>query len=163
RHNSTYLGRFMSVDPVGGNPTDPQSWNGYAYVRNNPINLIDPTGMDGTVCLQGPGGSSCGTISSGGGSGGFVYGGPVVQTGSGIGPGYGSFDSNFMYTVNISSTWDPHWFVSNLSRPAFNAPSYPQDGSILSQIVNDPSLRNNWYHTFNGATNWVNVGAAWTG
>jgi len=39
------VGRFLSVDP--GNDTDPEhpeSWNKYAYVRNNPINLVDPDG-----------------------------------------------------------------------------------------------------------------------
>lgn len=39
---------------------------------------------------------------------------------------------------------------------------YENDGSILSQIMADPKLRSNWTHTFNGATNWVNIGAAWT-
>ena len=46
RYYSSSLGRFMAVDP--GNDTalgDPQSWNKYAYVRNNPINANDPTGQ----------------------------------------------------------------------------------------------------------------------
>jgi RHS repeat-associated protein len=38
-------GRFLSLDPVLGSPTNPQSWNRYVYVRNNPMNLTDPTGM----------------------------------------------------------------------------------------------------------------------
>jgi RHS repeat-associated protein len=45
RYYSSSLGRFMAVDP--GNDTDPenpQSWNKYSYVRNNPILLNDPTG-----------------------------------------------------------------------------------------------------------------------
>lgn len=24
--------------------TDPQQWNSYSYVRNNPVNMVDPTG-----------------------------------------------------------------------------------------------------------------------
>ncbi len=39
------VGRFLSVDP--GKDWDmhqPQSWNMYSYVRNNPINKTDPTG-----------------------------------------------------------------------------------------------------------------------
>ena len=39
-------GRFTSVDPenAGADPADPQSWNGYSYVLNMPLNLVDPTG-----------------------------------------------------------------------------------------------------------------------
>jgi len=46
RYYSSSLARFMAVDP--GDDTDledPQSWNKYAYVRNNPINNTDPTGQ----------------------------------------------------------------------------------------------------------------------
>jgi len=47
-HARTYtpaLGRFLSVDPVLGDPHLPQSWNRYAYSLNNPTNRIDPTGL----------------------------------------------------------------------------------------------------------------------
>jgi uncharacterized protein RhaS with RHS repeats len=42
-------GRFVSPDPLGmmvANPADPQQWNLYAYVRNNPLAYVDPTGLD---------------------------------------------------------------------------------------------------------------------
>ncbi|HYE86702.1 MAG TPA: RHS repeat-associated core domain-containing protein, partial [Vicinamibacterales bacterium] len=48
RYYDPMLGRFLSVDP--GKDWDlrqPQSWNMYSYVRNNPINRIDPTGRCG--------------------------------------------------------------------------------------------------------------------
>jgi RHS repeat-associated protein len=38
-------GRFLSADPLQGHVGDPQSWNRYAYVENDPINLSDPTGQ----------------------------------------------------------------------------------------------------------------------
>jgi RHS repeat-associated protein len=45
RYYNSRLGRFMSGDPADGNITDPQTLNKYSYVRNNPENLIDPSGM----------------------------------------------------------------------------------------------------------------------
>ena len=38
------IGRFISADTIVPDPTNPQSFNRYAYVRNNPINFTDPTG-----------------------------------------------------------------------------------------------------------------------
>lgn len=38
------LGRFVSVDP-DFDEDDPQSWNGFAYARNSPVSLSDPTGL----------------------------------------------------------------------------------------------------------------------
>ncbi len=46
RFCSSDLGRFLSVDPVAGDPATPQSWNRYAYARNNPLRYIDPNGRD---------------------------------------------------------------------------------------------------------------------
>jgi RHS repeat-associated protein len=46
RYYSGALGRFTSVDPenAGALGGDPQSWNGYAYVTNQPLALTDPDG-----------------------------------------------------------------------------------------------------------------------
>ena len=45
RYYVNRLGRFNAPDPISGSVADPQSLNRYAYVRNNPVNLIDPTGL----------------------------------------------------------------------------------------------------------------------
>jgi RHS repeat-associated protein len=47
RYYAPYLGRFLSVDPyLDGEKTmrNPQMWNRYAYVTNNPLRYTDPTG-----------------------------------------------------------------------------------------------------------------------
>jgi RHS repeat-associated protein len=46
RYFGSSLGRFMTPDPMGGDAKDPQSLNRYAYVRNNPLTLTDPTGLN---------------------------------------------------------------------------------------------------------------------
>jgi len=50
RYYGSSLGRFMSPDPeqIDGfdHLSNPQSWNGYAYVHNNPLNATDPDGLD---------------------------------------------------------------------------------------------------------------------
>jgi RHS repeat-associated protein len=48
RYHANQQGRFLSADPgqAGADITNPQSWNGYGYVNNNPLNATDPTGMD---------------------------------------------------------------------------------------------------------------------
>ncbi len=38
------LGRFIQPDPFVQDPSDPQTLNRYSYVRNNPINFVDPSG-----------------------------------------------------------------------------------------------------------------------
>jgi RHS repeat-associated protein len=48
RQMAPRVGRMQRVDPVGGKTARPQSWNRYAYVRNSPLTLVDPTGMDDT-------------------------------------------------------------------------------------------------------------------
>ena len=61
RYFSGAGGRFTNVDPenAGASPADPQSWNGYAYARNNPLLYVDPDGetyricqADGTNCAE---------------------------------------------------------------------------------------------------------------
>jgi RHS repeat-associated protein len=56
RYNSSNMGRFMTPDPLlnSGRPSNPQTWNRYAYALNNPLNIIDPTGLYDLVnnCAQ---------------------------------------------------------------------------------------------------------------
>jgi hypothetical protein len=50
---SSAQGRFTSPDPLGaaaGKEGDPQSWNLYAYSRNNPLLYTDPDGLTFRIC-----------------------------------------------------------------------------------------------------------------
>jgi RHS repeat-associated protein len=90
RYYNSRLGRFMSGDPLPGNTNDPQSLNRYAYARNNPSNLTDPTGAcfgedDPTWDLM------FGTTSGGGEGGGGV--------------GF-NVDGTFSFGSHSSCDWD---------------------------------------------------------
>lgn len=49
RYYASRVGRFNSPDPSMrglSNPTNPQSFNLYSYTTNNPLALVDPSGLD---------------------------------------------------------------------------------------------------------------------
>jgi RHS repeat-associated protein len=87
RVDSPGIGRWLSPDPLGGDITNPQSLNLYAYVLNNPTSMVDPLGLDGGFS---PPGCSSGmpTVECYGGipgfwSTGFPLQGPGVLQGGG--------------------------------------------------------------------------------
>ena len=67
RVEDAVIGRFMSADPYVTDPENPQDWNPYSYVYNNPMSYTDPTGFH-TNCHEGSGSDP--TCSGGGGGGG---------------------------------------------------------------------------------------------
>lgn len=52
RYMGSGLGRFMTPDPLlnSGRPGSPQTWNRYAYALNNPLKIVDPTGLYNVDC-----------------------------------------------------------------------------------------------------------------
>ena len=57
-YNANY-GRFWTVDPGGlktADPKDPTSWNRYAYAGDDPVNFIDPRGLQkwAPICWEAP-------------------------------------------------------------------------------------------------------------
>jgi len=80
RNYHAWWSRFAQPDPYDGsyNPTDPQSFNRYAYVQNDPVNFVDPSGlqMNAEFCGAEHSFSACG------GAGGFwggSFGGHVAE------------------------------------------------------------------------------------
>ena len=52
------IGRFVSADPYVPEPFSAQSLNRYAYVLNDPLSYIDPSGFDEAIpCMQAPSGA----------------------------------------------------------------------------------------------------------
>src|SRR5258707_1464215 len=47
RRYQSYWNRFSQPDPYDGsyNITDPQSFNRYTYAQNDPVNFVDPSGL----------------------------------------------------------------------------------------------------------------------
>ncbi len=95
RYYSPRLGRFLSPDPMGGSLGDPQSLNRYSYTRNNPTNLMDPSGKWNVPGYRGFGGSGSGidigyllNISLG-----------LVGANGGFGSGWNEFDTMMIPTV----------------------------------------------------------------
>jgi RHS repeat-associated protein len=83
RRYSPVQGRWISPDPLGlgaVDPTNPQSWNRYAYALNNPLRFVDALGLEvdagcswddasnTLTCDPGPGGDPSGGDSC------FLYG-----------------------------------------------------------------------------------------
>jgi RHS repeat-associated protein len=48
RYYGNVQGRFMTPDPymASGGPSDPGSWNRHAYTRGDPVNRLDPQGLE---------------------------------------------------------------------------------------------------------------------
>jgi RHS repeat-associated protein len=86
RYNVNRLGRFSQPDLLAGSIGDPQSLNRYAYVRGDPVNLVDPLGLD---CNWTDPDEPCNGGSGVGDSGydpGVAY---ALEPAPGSGPGYG--------------------------------------------------------------------------
>ncbi len=81
----------MTADPLGGNVTDPQSLNRYAYATNRPATLVDPSGMDN--CIQGRGAGRYVSCQNGGNTGQDDSGSVAWLGGSG-GGGSGGYGLN---------------------------------------------------------------------
>ena len=52
RQYASTQARWLAADPKRGSPANPQSWNRYSYVENNPCNSVDRSGASVSECWQ---------------------------------------------------------------------------------------------------------------
>jgi RHS repeat-associated protein len=64
RIEDAITGRFLSPDPNVQDPSNTQDFNRYAYARNNPLSMKDPTGFDVTLDCENPDDASTCTVIS---------------------------------------------------------------------------------------------------
>ena len=110
RQQSQSQGRWLAPDPAGlaaVDITNPQTWNRYAYVANNPLSYIDPVGL--YCAIPGDYGHfsvGCGDVGMAWGSGIFAQWVPPTTTSS------TTTDSNdpTMQTFTISHT-NGYWMM----------------------------------------------------
>jgi RHS repeat-associated protein len=120
RKYSAVQGRFTTPDPYLGSadPSNPQSWNRYAFVVNNPLSSSDPLGLYRQDCVWD---GSCGGWGGDGGGAGYYGGGgsPCTLNGidtpcGGIGGGLGSnavgrLPDGVEETFYTGSNGQPYW------------------------------------------------------
>jgi RHS repeat-associated protein len=113
-------GRWISPDPAGlaaVDPTDPQSWNRYAYVENNPLSFTDPLGLIEPTCVHVP--CPTGWQGGGGGGGGGIGAGDLLFLGI---PVYGP-DSIFINDGPVVSCLSGCYGFLNVSLTSNNSPA----------------------------------------
>ena len=101
----------MSPDPenAGADPSDPQTWNAYAYTRNNPTTNVDPDGLDcvstsdqtsTSVTVSVTGGDNCSAGET------YVAGtvdmSSLTYNGTTVGYGYTPYNTNQEYTIGTN-------------------------------------------------------------
>jgi RHS repeat-associated protein len=139
RYYNYRLGRFMSADPAGGDLSDPQTENRYAYVRNNPANMTDPSGLCGGFSFGFGYDPFSSPFFSGGGDG--EGGGGGFSFGVGIGSlacwAYGSDRQPPIYTP--PAPYNPPNPFSGETAGIPNGLSIPLQNPISFLIPSDPS------------------------
>jgi RHS repeat-associated protein len=129
------LGRWLSPDPAGkkaASLVDPQTWNMYAYVRNNPTTTVDPEGESiELTCSSGDADKCVGERQNelqalqqavGTRAGSYLYENPITTTDA-------NGNSTTRYYVGVYS-----------GGPSGNGPSFDQINSVageLAPIIND--------------------------
>ena len=173
RYYNPALGWFIQPDPVVANIYDSQNFSPYSYCRNNPLRIVDPTGMLGEDWSMGVSWGSGGDL---GGMGGFdfsstTYTLSTTHTYSNImgGVEYGySTTNSYSWSTAPSYLTAMDFNLSSLTAPMYGAGMMAKPmavGAVVAaSIAWEPA--NIAYSAYNIATgkgtwaDWVGLGAA---
>ena len=168
RYFASSTGRFMSPDPFGAQASNPQTLNKYAYVVNNPLRFVDPTGLWHCSWSDNEDGSSGGEDDSpdnGGASHEECMADPGASWQSDPGD---AFDGSAC-TYGCGGSTSPLPDIQGEDPPQLGTTSGVQTltggsgggddsfqpGTLAYGVFGPPS-----YHTWNGANNFVNIATA---
>jgi RHS repeat-associated protein len=169
RHYASGTGRFMSADPVHGNPANPLSWNRYVYTLNDPVNDADPSGMDDDTdwgmslydncpdCVVLADGSYINVAAD------AVFEGVSTPPDQGQCAPYCGFQADVLQT-NASGQATVVLIYTMLTVPPPSAPMPPasqSEDNILSMMA-DPSKCADCGQIFNGTVQFTNIATAAT-
>ncbi|HTU42606.1 MAG TPA: RHS repeat-associated core domain-containing protein, partial [Candidatus Aquilonibacter sp.] len=172
RYYDSRTGTFCSADPLAGSPDDPQSWNRYAYGRNDPIDMTDPSGqsfwsdlVEAALFVSVPltGGATAPYAAM------YAYGNTMYETGSALMNGNyvggalgfasllglsGGFDPVGAAAGAAGGIWDDQWSVPNAGvAGALGLPTMADVGNPAMDAMN-AAISNN------GTTSCVGLGRA---
>ena len=147
RYYSSAAGRFVTPDPYEGSVRlgDPDSWNRYSFVSNDPVNRVDPRGLDDS------------------------WGGSGTDDGSSD-PGYsdpGSSDSWDPNTNTVTAEPEPlpqatetsiTYDLTSINDPTINPPN-PSESSVTQWAIGCQNLTPSEM----GRTILIAAGWGWTG
>jgi RHS repeat-associated protein len=128
RNYSMQQGRWLSPDPSGLAAVDvsnPQTWNRYAYVANNPLSFVDPTGLN----MKGPGNicDAGGVVCGGGGDDGEGF---SISFGYGGGNPDGFGGGGFSFSFDFGGLCSPNDYM-----PCGLQPTDPTVFSAINDIL----------------------------
>jgi RHS repeat-associated protein len=159
RYYSSALGRFITPDPYAGSVRigNPDTWNRYTYVNNDPINFTDPHGLY--------------PMGGGGRRPSLLY---VPQTPQpsllmnssptiGMGAAYYGFNSQAQWLYNDADN-DPVWLVPQILVPVWvTVALFPENAMIPDGYI-DTNLSISWFLErgyINNPTHYLNYGWGW--
>jgi hypothetical protein len=130
----------MTPDTSGssGHPSDPQTWNRYAYTGGDPVNRLDPSGLDFTDPTSSGGLQGCMEAGDYDASIQCDFGSGFVESGASIDPGWAVLWSVYLQAGAFSTNGPP--------KTSSSAPPLPSCDDVLTLEVStflstqDPKL-----------------------